>query len=88
MAVTQEAVPHSRLTEALGWTSTGMAGGVALGAAALGQVIDHWGARAGFVGIIGIGLLLIAAALCVRTGGHRLIVPELAEPVPSTPWAH
>lgn len=68
VAVTQAAVPHSRLTEALGWTSTGMAGGVALGAAALGQVIDHAGARAGFVGVVAIGVLLILAALCVRTG--------------------
>jgi MFS family permease len=67
VAVTQEAVPRSRLTEALGWTSTGMAGGVAAGAASLGQVIDRWGAQAGFAGIIAIGLLLILAALCVRT---------------------
>ncbi|HYI54036.1 MAG TPA: hypothetical protein VEX57_08720, partial [Microlunatus sp.] len=64
---TQSAVPADRLTEALGWTSMGMAGGVGLGAAALGQVIDTGGAQAGFYGVIGTGLVLIVAALCVRT---------------------
>ena len=67
VAVTQSAVPADRLTEALGWTSMGMAGGVGLGAAALGQVIDTGGAQAGFYGVIGTGLVLIVAALCVRT---------------------
>jgi MFS family permease len=74
IAVTQEAVPNSRLTEALGWTSMGMAGGVAVGAAALGQVVDHWGSRAGFVGIVVVGVLLIMSSLCVRSA-----------PAPSTP---
>ena len=55
VAVTQAAVPTERLTEALGWTSMGMAGGVGLGAAALGQVIDAGGAQAGFYGVIGTG---------------------------------
>jgi hypothetical protein len=45
----------------------GMAGGVGLGAAALGQVIDTGGSEAGFYGVIVAGLVLIAAALCVRT---------------------
>jgi hypothetical protein len=45
----------------------GMAGGVGLGAAALGQVIDGGGAQAGFYAVIGTGLILIIAALCVRT---------------------
>ena len=43
VAVTQTAVPPSRLTEALAWTSTGLAAGVAAGAAVLGQVIDALG---------------------------------------------
>jgi MFS family permease len=66
VAVTQAAVPAARLTEALGWTGMGMAGGVGLGAAALGQVIDTGGSEAGFYGVIVAGLVLIAAALCVR----------------------
>jgi MFS family permease len=67
VAVTQAAVPSNRLTEALGWTSMGMAGGVGLGAAALGRVIDWGGSQAGFAGVIGTGLLLCVAVLFVRT---------------------
>jgi MFS family permease len=66
VSVTQEAVPAGRLTEALGWTSTGMAAGVAAGAAGLGQLIDHFGAPAGFLGTVGIGLLLVISAAFVR----------------------
>lgn len=66
VAVTQESVPATRLTEAFGWTSTGMAAGVAAGAAGLGQLIDRLGADAGFWGIAAIGVLLAVAALFVR----------------------
>ncbi len=68
VAVTSAAVPPSRLTEALGWTATGLASGLALGAAALGQVIDIAGARAGFWGVVVTGVLLIVAAFCLRAG--------------------
>ena len=53
VAVTSAAVPPTRLTEALGWTTTGLASGLALGAAALGQVIDVPGPAAGFWGVVG-----------------------------------
>lgn len=66
VAVTEAAVPADRLTEALGWTSMGMAGGVGIGAAAFGQVIDWGGAQAGFYAAIVSGLILIGAALGVR----------------------
>lgn len=41
-------VPPSRLTEGIAWTTTGLAVGVAPGAAAAGWVIDNHGASAGF----------------------------------------
>lgn len=41
-------VPASRLTEGIAWTTTGLAVGVAPGAAAAGWVIDNHGASAGF----------------------------------------
>lgn len=41
-------VPPARLTEGIAWTTTGMAIGVAPGAAIAGWVIDHHGASAGF----------------------------------------
>lgn len=41
-------VPSSRLTEGIAWITTGLAVGVAPGAAAAGWVIDNHGASAGF----------------------------------------
>jgi predicted MFS family arabinose efflux permease len=74
VGVTQSAVDQSRLTEALAWSSTGLAGGVAIGAAAVGHVIDIWGAQAGFVTIAIAGLLLTLSVLFVR-GPHGSIEP-------------
>lgn len=66
VSVTQAAVPHSRLTEALAWSSTGLAGGLAVGAAAMGLLIDRGGSQLGFAGVVGAGVLLTVAALGVR----------------------
>jgi predicted MFS family arabinose efflux permease len=66
VAVTQSSVDQTRLTEALAWTSTGMAAGVAVGAAAVGHVIDSFGAGAGFVAVVISGLLLTFSVLFVR----------------------
>jgi hypothetical protein len=85
VAVTQSAVPADRLTEALGWTSMGMAGGVGLGAAALGKVIDLGGAHAGFYGVIVTGLILIVAALCVRTPATAGVAADGAAGVEVSP---
>ena len=49
VAVIQYAVPSARLTEALSWNTTGLAIGLALGAAVIGQLIDLAGARGGFL---------------------------------------
>jgi MFS family permease len=45
----EHAVPPTRLTEALTWTTTGMSIGIAPGAAVAGAVIDAHGASAGFL---------------------------------------
>ncbi len=66
VGVIQSAVDQSRLTEALAWNSTGMVAGVAVGAAAVGYVIDSSGAQAGFVAVATAGLLLTLSALFVR----------------------
>ena len=66
VGVIQSAVDQSRLTEALAWNSTGMVAGVAVGAAAVGYVIDSSGAQAGFVAVAIAGLLLTLSALFVR----------------------
>ena len=76
VALTQSSVPASRLTEALGWTSMGMATGVALGAAALGRVIDTWGADGGFAAMVGVALLLVVGVMLVRS-------PAITTPAPA-----
>ena len=70
VGVTQSAVDQTRLTEALAWSSTGLAAGVAAGAAVVGHVIDSSGAQAGFVAVAIAGLLLALGAIFVR--GPRL----------------
>lgn len=79
VAVTQTAVPPSRLSEALGWTSTGLATGLAAGAATVGRVVDRFDARAGFWGVVAIGGLLVIAAFYVRSPEP---VGEMSEPEP------
>ena len=98
VGVTQEAVPPNRLTEALGWTSTGLASGVAVGAAGVGQLIDRSGSTAGFAGVVAAGLLLILTAAFVRgsravgTGPPLSSAPQdtpaavPARPPTETPW--
>jgi MFS family permease len=66
VGVIQSAVDQSRLTEALAWNSTGMVAGVAIGAAAIGFVIDSSGAQAGFAVVAIAGLLLTLTAFFVR----------------------
>lgn len=55
-------VPSSRLTEALTWTSTGLAVGVAPGAALAGAVVDGHGAATGFLVPLVAGLLAAVVA--------------------------
>ncbi len=86
VAVTQASVPQSRLTEALAWTTTGLAAGVAAGAAVLGQLIDAYGARAGFWGVVGAGALLIISALWVRVQPPVVGAP-VSPAQPDTPAA-
>jgi MFS family permease len=76
VAVTQAAVPPSRLTEALNWSSTGLATGLAAGAAGAGALIDSFGPTAGFWGVVGAGGLLVTAALFVRSGPAHPQRPE------------
>jgi predicted MFS family arabinose efflux permease len=65
--LTELGVPSSRLTEALTWTTTGMAVGVAPGAAVAGWVIDHHGASTGFLVPLISGLAGAAVAWSIRT---------------------
>ena len=84
VAVTQAAVPQSRLTEALSWSSTGLAGGLAAGAAGLGHLIDRGGSGLGFWGLVAAGVVLIVAALGVRSRPVADSVP-VERPLPAAP---
>jgi len=57
-------VPPARLTEGMAWTTTGLAVGVAPGAAFAGWVIDNHGASAGFWVPLVAGLCGTAVAWC------------------------
>lgn len=59
-------VSPSRLTEGIAWTTTGLAVGVAPGAAIAGWVIDHHGASAGFWVPLISGLCATAVAWAFR----------------------
>lgn len=87
VAVTQSSVDGSRLTEALAWSSMGMATGVAAGAAGVGQVVDLYGSTGGFWGVVVIGFLLIVTALCVRPARRVASVRTEPDPVSAEPAA-
>lgn len=87
VTVTQAAVPPSRLTESFGWTSMGLATGLAIGAATSGQVIDSFGARAGFWAIVIFGAVLIVFTLWVRAPGPGPTQTPLSPAPPDTPSA-
>jgi MFS family permease len=77
MAWIEETVPADRLTEGITMFTTGLAIGLAPGAALAGQVIDDAGASASFWVAVGAGLL--AALLAAGTS----LVPTAAAPSPS-----
>ncbi|MEW9521512.1 MFS transporter [Streptomyces tubercidicus] len=77
MALVEEHVPRSKLTEGMTWTSTGLAVGVALGSSAAGWVVDAAGAARGYLvpGVAGLLAALVAFA------GYRRLRPRPAPPV-------
>ncbi|WP_413728916.1 MFS transporter [Sodalis sp. RH22] len=56
-------LPPSRLTEGLTWMTTGISVGVALGGALAGQIVDAYGARAGFSVAVAAGLVMVVVVL-------------------------
>lgn len=78
VSVVQTAVPPARLTEALGWASTGMSAGVATGAALAGATVDRAASTGGFALVAGFGLLLVVGVLLIRMPGPG----SAAEPSP------
>ncbi|SDU86720.1 Predicted arabinose efflux permease, MFS family [Microlunatus sagamiharensis] len=85
VSVVQTSVPAVRLTEALGWSGTGMSAGVATGAALGGASVDQMASTGGFVLVAAFGLLLVVGVLLIRTptsaGGTPVlpVVPVVPE---------
>ena len=75
MGLVEEMAPPAQLTEGLTWLITGLASGVALGAAATGWVVDHVGVRAGFGVTLAAGALMAVIALA----GRRRIARSLQQ---------
>ncbi len=94
MSVVERAVPPSRLTEGMAWTVTGMAAGIASGAAIAGQVIDAAGGRAGFFVPLAASVLTAAVVLVGRAPNRPADMPASVraadEPLPAgaPPDAH
>lgn len=80
LSLMEQNVPSARLTESMAVLHTGMAGGVAPGAALAGYVIDHQGASAAYVVPVVAGLLGSIAALLLR-------VPDSDSPERSTSFS-
>lgn len=69
MSLVERIVPESKLTEGMTWLLAGLNVGVAGGAAASGQVVDAWGAKAGF----NVALVAGAAVLLVALWGYQRV---------------
>jgi MFS family permease len=75
MSLVERLVPEHRLTEGMTWLLAGLNVGVALGAAASGQVVDDGGARAGFT----VALCAGAVVLLVALWGHQRLREQGSE---------
>lgn len=74
MSLVERIVPDSQLTEGMTWLLAGLNVGVAFGAAGAGQMVDLWGANAGFQLALAAG----AAVLLVALLGYRQLRGQVA----------
>ena len=63
-------VPETARGEAMGWHSTAMTSGIALGAPVSGVAIDRWGGEGGFV-VVGAVAVVVGLALFAAGAGDR-----------------
>ncbi len=71
ISLVEQTVPRSRLTEGIAWISTGIAAGVAPGAAISGQVIDAAGASIAYLVPVASGLLAVLVSFMLRRPSAR-----------------
>ncbi|WP_170219302.1 MFS transporter [Nocardioides litoris] len=78
MALAEQTVPPSRLTESMAFVQTGIVAGVAPGAVLAGLVIDAAGASPAYLVPVAGGLLALAASLAVRLPTTSRRTPNLS----------
>lgn len=83
MALVEQIVPAARLTEGMSIVHTGMAAGIAPGAAAAGLAIDRWGASPSYWVAIAAGLVGAVAAFAAGARARVLTRREAVRPGPS-----
>ncbi|WP_069167132.1 MFS transporter [Nocardia altamirensis] len=81
MGIVEKVVPAAKLTEGMTWMLAGLSVGVALGAAASGQVVDAFGTRAGF----GVALVVGTLALLTALLSYRLLRSKTGLPATDAP---
>lgn len=75
MSLVERVVPEQQLTEGMTWLLAGLNIGVAMGAAASGQMVDQGGASSGFMVALYAAALIVLLALCSH---QRLRTPGMA----------
>lgn len=83
MALVEQVVPPPRLTEGMSIVHTGMAAGIAPGAALAGLAIDQWGASPSYWVAVVAGLVGAFAAFAAGTRARVLTRREAVRPGPS-----
>jgi predicted MFS family arabinose efflux permease len=71
MTTIEQTVPSHRLTEGIAILHTGLAAGLAQGAALGGLAIDAHGASASYVVAVGAGIVAAVSALTLRHAASR-----------------
>jgi len=66
MSLAEQVLPPARLTEGMAFLQTGIAAGLAPGAALAGVVIEEYGASAAYLVSVAGGLVALAAAMVTR----------------------
>ena len=66
MSLAEQVLPSARLTEGMAFIQTGLAAGLAPGAAVAGVLIDEWGASPAYVVCAVGGVVVLVAALLTR----------------------
>jgi MFS family permease len=81
----ESVVPTARLTEGISWLTTGLAVGIAPGAAIAGHVIDEFGAAAGFwvPALAGVTGAVVAFGTCLSAPSDRTRLKLSAREPPS-----